>query len=338
MISVAIHRHARGIIMPSWKGVLLKILYKYMPLRQEFFSDPLLRLTQPYSLNDPFDSKPTKEAIRKKIAFMTDNMGEGASFVSDEEITLKHGDTRKYLETELHKFGIISLTENPHNLLMWSHYANEHNGIVIAISNSEDTFSFSKDGIKSSRIGEKKAVRVRYDNNRPSKDIPDECIFSIYEDEFFRHFALIKSDSWMYEKEHRFLIPITESDVAILNFNNEIYSIDEFEGYLRKRKIDFSNVGSKYIFENENINFPINNLAKVMNDNNIKSMGSLLFFKRLMPSAIQSIYFGCRVSNEIINETIKSVRKNNRFSSNLTFYRTLENSDRFDVDFEIIYS
>ncbi|WP_304635565.1 DUF2971 domain-containing protein [Pseudoalteromonas sp.] len=316
----------------------MKVLYKYMPLRQDFFNDPLLRLTQPYCLNDPFDSKPTKEAVRKKIAFMSDDMGEGAGFVSDEEINLKHADTREYLETELHKFGIISLTENPHNLLMWSHYADEHNGIVIAISNSEDTFSFSKNAFKSSRIGEKKAVRVRYDNKRPSHDIPDECIFSIYEDEFFRHFALVKSDSWMYEKEHRFLIPTTESDVAILNISNETISIDEFEKYLHQRKIDFICVGSKYIFENENINLPFNNLAKVLNDDVVKSMGSLLFFKRLMPSAIQSIYFGCRVSNEIIDEVIQSVRQNNRFSSNLTFYRTLENSDRFDVDFEAIYN
>jgi hypothetical protein len=309
-----------------------------MPLRHEFFIDPLLRLTQPYSLNDPFDSKPTKEAIRKKIAFMSDYMGEGAGFVSDEVIDLQHCDTRKYLKTELHKFGIISLTENPHNLLMWSHYADEHNGIVIAISNSENTFSFSNDGIQASRIGEKKAVRVRYDNKRPSKDIPDECIYSIYEDEFFKHFALVKSDSWMYEKEHRFLIPTTESDIAILNFSHETYSINEFEKYLHQRKIDFINEGSKYIFENENINFPINNLAKVMNDENIKSMGNLLFFKRLMPSAIQSIYFGCRVSNKIIDKVIQSVRKNDRFSSNLTFYRTLENSDSFDVDFEAIYN
>jgi hypothetical protein len=309
-----------------------------MPLRQEFFSDPLFRLTQPSSLNDPFDSKPTKEAIRKKIAFMSDNKGEGAGFVSDEEINLNHADTKEYLETELHKFGIISLTENPHNLLMWSHYADEHNGIVIAVSNSEETFSFSEDGISSSRIGEKKAVRVRYDNKRPSKDIPDECIFSIYEDEFFKHFALVKSDNWMYEKEHRFLIPIAESDVAILHVNNEVNSIDEFEKYLGQRGIDFTRVGAKYIFENENLNFPINNVAKVKYDVIVNSMGNLLFFKRLMPSSIQSIYFGCRVSNKTINEVIRNVRKNNRFSSNVTFYRTLENSDRFDVDFEAIYN
>ncbi|MGS0674090.1 DUF2971 domain-containing protein [Shewanella sp. 125m-1] len=188
------------VLQGELEDVDLKVLYKYMPLRDDFFDDPLFRLTQPSSLNDPFDSKPTKEAIRKKIAFMSDTEGEGGGFVSDQDIILKHKDTDSYLRTELNKFGIVSLTENPHNLLMWSHYANEHNGIVVAISNSEDTFSFSKNGIEASRIGEKKAIRVRYDNKRPSEDIPDECIYSFDEDEFFKHFALVKSDSWMYEK------------------------------------------------------------------------------------------------------------------------------------------
>lgn len=308
-----------------------------MPLRKEFFGDPLLRLTQPYNLNDPFDSKPTKEAIRKKIAFMTDDVGEGVGFVTDDEINSKHARIRKYLETELHKFGIISLTENPHNLLMWSHYANEHNGVVIKISNSEATFNFSKGGIKSSRIGENKAVRVRYDHKRPSKDIPDECIYSMYEDDFFRHFALVKSDNWIYEKEHRFLIPISEADVAILQINN-IELIDEFEEYLQQIKVNFTRSKNRYFFENEDLNFPFSSLAKIKNDDVVKSMGNLLFFKRVTPHSIQAIYFGCRVSDESINEAIKSVRESNKFSSNLNFYRALENSDRFDVDFEPIYN
>lgn len=138
-----------------------------MPLRKEFFIDPLFRLTQPFSLNDPFDSKPTKEAIRKKTAFMSDSVGEGAGFISDQEIESKHFNVKKYLEEELHKFGIISLTENPHNLLMWSHYADEHNGVVISISNTDETFSFSEHGIDRSRIGNKSAIRVLYDSKRP---------------------------------------------------------------------------------------------------------------------------------------------------------------------------
>lgn len=307
-----------------------------MPLRKEFFCDPLFRLTQSFSLNDPFDSKPTKEAIRRKIAFMHDDRGEGAGFVSDKEINSKYGGTREYLETELHKFGIISLTENPHNLLMWSHYANEHRGIVIEISNSEDTFNFSKDGMRFSGGGKKKAVRVRYDNKRPSENIPDECIYSIFEDDFFRHIALVKSDSWMYEKEHRFLIPITEADVAILSIDDKNNSVNEFETYLQQKNVDFIKVGDKYIFENEDLNFPFSNIAKVKNDDVVKSMGDLMFFKRAMPNSIQAIYFGCRVSDEVIDEIIKVTRKNNRFSSNLTFYRALENSDRFDIDFEPI--
>ena len=49
-----------------------------MPFRLQFFEDQLLRLTPPNDLNDPFDAKPSIEAIRRKAAFMVDQHGEGA--------------------------------------------------------------------------------------------------------------------------------------------------------------------------------------------------------------------------------------------------------------------
>lgn len=309
-----------------------------MPLRKEFFIDPLFRLTQPFSLNDPFDSKPTKEAIRKKIAFMSDSVGEGAGFISDQEIESKHFNVKKYLEEELHKFGIISLTENPHNLLMWSHYADEHNGVVISISNTDDTFSFSEHGIDRSRIGNKSAIRVLYDSKRPGANIPDECIYSIYEDEFFKHFALVKSDNWIYEKEHRFLMPISEADVCILKATDNKQLNVEFKNYLDKRKIDFIEDKNTYTFENKNLSNPINDVAKIMHDDVAKQVGEIMFFKRLKPNAIQGIYFGCRVQTNTINEIMQMVRMNEKFSSNILFYKASENQDRFDIDFEPIYN
>ena len=36
------------------KGGSVQTIYKYMPLRDEFFDDPLFRITPPTALNDPF--------------------------------------------------------------------------------------------------------------------------------------------------------------------------------------------------------------------------------------------------------------------------------------------
>ncbi|MFN3709518.1 MAG: DUF2971 domain-containing protein [Alishewanella aestuarii] len=312
-------------------------LFKYMPLRPEFFEDPLFRLTQPNKLNDPFDSKPTREAIRKKIAFLTDTEGEGAGYVSDETIDSKHSFWRDELSNKLNEFGVISLTENVNNLLMWSHYANEHNGIVVELVNDDDVFMFSDRGIKDSRVGSKRALRVRYDSKRPGVNIPDNCIYSYYEDEFYRHVALTKSDDWMYEKEHRFLIPANEADVAVLRLNrSKQINLDEFEKYLHFRKITFSRGEEHYRFENTGLNQFITNTDMVRLDPQINAYGEVMLFKRAKPQAIKAIYFGCRVPKDIIESVITQCRQNMRFSTCLSFYQAVESRDRFEVDFAYV--
>lgn len=311
----------------------MKSLFKYMPLREDFFRDPLFRLTPPYDLNDPFDSKPTKEAIRKKIAFMTDSIGEGAGYVSDEDIELQHGDLSRYLETELHRFGIISMTENPRNLLMWSHYADEHRGVVVELYNSEDTFRHSENEFHSCRLSSKEAVRVIYDQNRPSKNIPDECIFSVYDDAFFRHFALVKSDNWMYEKEHRFIIPTSSADIAKLTINDKSLSLSHLEDYLTERELPYSRTEDTFLFEHENLDDLISNFGRTIGDQYLNRLGYFRYYKRANTASITGIYFGCKVSDDNIHKAIRMVRKSQRFSANLNFYRAIESSDRFEIEF-----
>ena len=58
----------------------------------------------------------------------------------------------KNLQNEMNnRFGVLSLTRNPTNLLMWSHYANEHKGVVIGIDTSN--VIFEEDGIMINTIG-----------------------------------------------------------------------------------------------------------------------------------------------------------------------------------------
>ncbi|GAA4354461.1 DUF2971 domain-containing protein [Kangiella marina] len=313
----------------------MKTLYKYMPLRMDFFDEPLLRLTPPLCLNDPFDSKPTREAIRKKVAFMSDEEGEGAGYISDENLDTVYSRFKEFLEEGLNNFGIVSLTENPHNLLMWSHYADQHRGIVIELSELESTFEFS-DSSDTSRVGSKTPLRVLYDSKRPSSDISDELIFTIFEDDFFRHFALVKSDAWIYEKEHRFILPINQAEVGVFLHNKNVASKSELEVYLKQRGISYEKREGKYFFRADNLNNPINNVAKVCRDEFLLGAGEVLLFKRIADKSLKAIYFGCKVSDEIINSVVKKVRSNNVFSENVVFYRATESSDYFDVSFDLI--
>lgn len=181
----------------------MKNLYKYMPFRTSFFDDPLLRLTPPFELNDPFDSKPSQAAIDKKMEFFFDG---GNDFEESDTNSIDIRSTYEDdLRTGLNNFGIISLSEDPSNLLMWSHYAEEHKGMVVSISCDYSTFEYHSLFTESCKLSKKEPVKVIYSNIRPGYEMPEDTIYEYFEENFHSHFATIKGDSWFYEKEYRYL-------------------------------------------------------------------------------------------------------------------------------------
>jgi hypothetical protein len=78
-----------------------------MPLRLSFFDDPLLRLTPPLQLNDPFDSKPTQTGIEKKLQFFFDEGNEFGDPLEDLEGAREAYENN--LRNGLDQFGVISL-------------------------------------------------------------------------------------------------------------------------------------------------------------------------------------------------------------------------------------
>jgi DUF2971 family protein len=93
------------------------ILYKYVSFEtgKKILEQNYVRFTQPKFFNDPFDL-PTypKKATPNAIDGMLENIRTwGKGYIWAENI------------------GILSLTRTPNNPLMWSHYANKHEGMVI---------------------------------------------------------------------------------------------------------------------------------------------------------------------------------------------------------------
>jgi len=113
-----------------------------MPFREEFFDNFLLRATPVYDLNDPFEGAVTFEHIKNE----NDALNKFFNITENQDYLLNDflGDT----QMDLHDFGIISLTEDPLNPIMWSHYADNHKGIVIQLNITKSFFCDAKDNIK----------------------------------------------------------------------------------------------------------------------------------------------------------------------------------------------
>lgn len=85
----------------------------------------------------------------------------------------------------LEKIGVCCFTIDPRNLLMWSHYANHHKGIVLQFELARDASAFLKN------------VRVDYVKDYPVMNWANET-----ENEISKSF-LNKFKTWEYEKEWR---------------------------------------------------------------------------------------------------------------------------------------
>ena len=104
----------------------MKQLFKYLSKPRDLFSDGFIRLSQPIVLNDPFEGA----FCSKSLDSLAEHFDE--KFAYDPE----YGKLSfsQYIEMRKHHIGVISLSENKENLLMWAHYANEHKGLVAGIS------------------------------------------------------------------------------------------------------------------------------------------------------------------------------------------------------------
>lgn len=303
------------------------ILYKYMPLRSSFFDDPLLRLTPPSELNDPFDSKPTQAGIDKKLKFFFDDQDE-LDDTKYSSIDIRSSYERD-LRNGLDRFGIISLTEDPYNLLMWSHYAAEHKGLVVSISCDDSTFEYHDHFTENCGISKTHPTRVTYSNVRPGIEMPDTTIYEYYEHNFHSHFAMTKGNDWIYEKEHRYLLRLSEADVAIadINFDNWANSQDPdiriTHIYKNSYKIEASCAENR------------GKLPWVLAfAQGRRAISKVMLFKRLKKKSIRGFYFGSRASEEDIIKARAKIENNPFFAQSISFHKSIESQDRFEINFE----
>ena len=175
--------------------------FKYRPLDQ-YTEDVILKnrifFPSPTQFNDPFDGRipllmrGTDNQWRKYLHNIYNNFEPGLG----PAVRLQRVDTmmqsRKYQSFENKSFdqivdsiGVLCLSANGINILMWAHYADAHKGICLRFKPNDEFFL--------------RAQKITYSEPYPTT--------TIFDDHLARMSALIltKSDNWSYEEEWRIL-------------------------------------------------------------------------------------------------------------------------------------
>lgn len=159
-------------------------------------------LSSPKAFNDPFDmsSHLLFEATiaQKRIRFRDILKEQGKSFREIElelpklirNVTLNFVDrARRAVHEESGKTGVCSFAGDPRSILMWSHYASNHQGVCLVFETARDPKTFLR------------AFAVDYANEYPVLNW-----FTEFQGRLFPS-MLRKHKSWSYERESRLIRP-----------------------------------------------------------------------------------------------------------------------------------
>lgn len=230
----------------------IKMLYKYLsPDRfKNVLVDNRIRFTQASCFNDPFEVLPYIESLVSKSLFSTfsDFIKEKAkhideSFVNNNMLKLDNLFTNpalifnvsfsEMLRKEFDdKYGILSLSKNYKNIVMWSHYSKDHTGFIIGFNDS-----LWKSEFKSlDTYYYKELFKVSYSLKRPKYDsfISKELFDENGMESFFKTVLTTKSTQWKNENEYRIIADTKGASSSTLKDENEkpIYLFDIPPSYI----------------------------------------------------------------------------------------------------------
>lgn len=163
------------------------IAYKYMDLKglNACLTKRTVRFTKPHYFNDPFDCAAAADSTMEGL-----NIRVVGSTNSDKLFMIRN------------RIGVLALTRNPLNPLMWAHYGGNHTGGVIAIDTDEAGLECADRNIITASKG-----NVIYTSIRPSVDgdhLPYHDELTSENDRLMlERLFLYKSLHWSYEEELR---------------------------------------------------------------------------------------------------------------------------------------
>lgn len=314
----------------------MKQLFKYLPEPRNLFDDGFIRLTQPVALNDPFEASFCSKSLEELTSHFDYSMAQDREF-GDIEFS-------QYVDIRMHNIGVISLSENKENLLMWAHYANEHKGIVAGVSYIPTLGSifqnlFRADTLINSSWGEdhspfngvpkpvsyRKGLRYRndkfdYDYSNIGAEGADRVLYEVF---------MQKSDEWIYEQEHRVILRLEQADRVIIENvqhieNESIRNLVIQSNYSIVNSTDNSCVINLYQADDE-----INRIAIAIELVKLSRNPKSIFLMRLNPSCINSCLLG-------LNSKFDKASVQGQYASsigNLDIFKAVKNNDYYSLEF-----
>lgn len=298
-------------------------LYKYTPHIESFINHPMLRATSEIDLNDPFELNPSQELID----FVIKNYNPSPGLMQ----LLEHEKQYVKLKTCWNK-GIISLSGSKDNLLMWSHYSNEHKGGVIE-------FTFEIEHERHSRTPVQRGFfktladnnyqygEVKYKKNRAIDTSLLDREGSELISQIMDRLAFVKSNDWMYEEEHRFLVDQSYCDTTFIK------DTPEARNELNMLGVSIDLIGKNLAIPPNHKMGSSTSFMPYFNRFTVRS--EYMQFAAIKESCVTGIYFGVKFPQGELNHILGSSEMLSKFtnlSGNL--YKAIIHPSRYDLDFE----
>lgn len=292
----------------------MNVLYKYYSSEfnvESHLQDPSMKLATTKSLNDPFEKDLAKDlAINLAERYMNKNATN----------TKSKKERVKQYKVISNMLGIISLTETHRNLLMWAHYASSHKGYCIGyksgffdnldVSNLPNTFKkFSPS-----------SQRVIYDSKRFDKDKYSDKLSAF---ELVTQALRTKSDEWIYEKEHRCIIPFTWADKIITTKASKL--LETAINDCKECGLITESCEGEYIFNDSS-------QTKLTSKNALANIDGTILLKNIDVKFIDSIYLGSECPLNKIQSILSLIKSDPNRYEHIKVYKYEIHENDFAIE------
>ncbi len=319
----------------------MAVLYKHYGngIGDNYLENPTFLLSTPNDLNDPFESNIAKDiknlivnsySLEEQAYINTMSLVPTLGFINKKVLSsIKEIN----LSRELHRQSIISLTETNNNILMWAHYSDKHQGCAIGYDLDlivEDIKRKHKN-YKAFTL-EPKVYKINYRSIRfePDNILNEHNILR----EVLRLITTTKSDHWIYEKEHRLIIPLGCANIIRL-FPMEYHgkkSKKEFDkmasGAIESDLIKTKNQHDGYIDIVIRDNSEVGDVESYITK--LRNYFKTLPLLSIPKESIRTIHFGARAGESKMITPFKIINKTPEYKSVKIFEYTISN-DRFEL-------
>ena len=173
---------------------------------EKMLNESWLEQQKKFKMNIPFEA--VKHQMKKMMNFFQPSI---ESFIKESASMQKEPYREATLESILkaidNTIGILCLTENPNNLLMWAHYADSHKGLCIEFDEKNKFF----DQRNKENEFRNYLRKVSYSQNRPEVVLFDAVAKNNDLESWITQIFWTKCQDWEYEKEWRIIKTLNES-------------------------------------------------------------------------------------------------------------------------------